>query len=361
MKKRLESVDIAKGILIIFICCLHIGNRAMPWVQLPLSGVGIFFFISGYFYKPKLAYMDNVKRRTKQILIPFLVYGIVGLIVVFAFERMRGSEISFEHLADAIVRHVFDNYCLHPLGESTTSHTIALYVLPMWFLIRLYISELIMFIFADWAIVSLRRMLLAVVSLLTATFLWGTYVGINLPFQLNTCFAIAAMLLAGAYARQHKLFDFIENGKCSLKYWGIALAVAAAFAGLLMTSASEYRIVKGFFGNTQSREQMWTVYLWFPLNICGTYLMVMLSSILAKQPVVNKALTAIGRNTLTILSTHQVMAYIIMTLLNIPLFMGKDATEANLGIRILVIIVCIVLGIAINKIKDRVKRAAVHN
>lgn len=356
MGKRLESVDIAKGLLIIFICCLHIGNSAMPWTEKHVT-VGAFLFISGYFYKPNRGYKANLKRRTKQILIPFLLYGAIGLLAVFAFELLQGKEIGLLDLADAFLRHVFDNYTFHPFYASTTANTIALYVLPMWFLMRLYIAELIMFSFADWAICSAKRMLFVVGALLTATFLWGRFVGIHiLPFQISTCFAFIAVLLAGAYAGEHNVFDYIENGRRDWRYWGIALAALGLLIGLFQTGACEYRIVKGFFGDTQTLEQMWTVYPWFIMSICSAYIVVLCSSLLAKLPVVKKVLSVIGQNTLMILSSHQVLAYILMTLINIPLFISRDATEKHLVIRILAIIVCIALGIALNKGKDKIKQ-----
>lgn len=354
-KKRLVSVDVLKGLLMIGVCCLHIGNEAMPWTSRLYVLVGIFFMMAGYFYRPGNGYRNNVLKRTRQILIPFLVYGATGLIVLYTFLEIRGEGVTVAHLLDAYCRHVLDNWCLEEIGAHTTDGTIALYVLPMWFLIRLYVSELIMFAIADWALESWKRMVASVALLTTVTFLWGTFVGIHLPFQLNTCSAIASILLIGAYAKKHNIVDRIENGWRKPSYWCIAAALVMVFAAMVMIDVNESRIVKGFFGTIHDTAHMWNVYPWVVEVSAITYLMLVASTFIGRIPVVVDILTKVGVHTLMILSTHQVIAYIILTTMGIQLSLPKGSTDADVIVRIAVIIVCIVAGILLDTMRGGIK------
>ena len=63
--ERIKSVDIVKGMAILVVVISHlIPDRTLSsWITKLFGGLmGLFFVMSGYFYKPGQSYMDNVKK-----------------------------------------------------------------------------------------------------------------------------------------------------------------------------------------------------------------------------------------------------------------------------------------------------------
>jgi len=92
IKNRIEWIDIAKGIGIILVIMGHtIALRYSKWLytfHLPL-----FFLLSGLVYNvssyPK--YMILLRRKSKQILLPWLKFFLIGLIVCLLIPEWRAS------------------------------------------------------------------------------------------------------------------------------------------------------------------------------------------------------------------------------------------------------------------------------
>ena len=79
--KRIGYVDSARGILMIIVMLYHI-IAACPLKEF-LAGlcgpvVCTFFILSGYFFRSgEKSFGENVKRRVKTLLVPFLVFSLV--------------------------------------------------------------------------------------------------------------------------------------------------------------------------------------------------------------------------------------------------------------------------------------------
>lgn len=82
--KRIQWIDIAKGIGIILVLIGHISlnkkiNNFIYSFHMPL-----FFILSGYLYKNKENY---VKKKTKTILVPYFIVSIISFVYWFLIER----------------------------------------------------------------------------------------------------------------------------------------------------------------------------------------------------------------------------------------------------------------------------------
>ena len=79
MNKRMLEQDIAKGIAILMVMALHCLTIEKKYYMIMAGLVGFlmpfFFFMSGYNYHPgKRSFKENVMKRTKQVVPPFLIY-----------------------------------------------------------------------------------------------------------------------------------------------------------------------------------------------------------------------------------------------------------------------------------------------
>lgn len=94
-KKRINWIDIAKGIFMFFVILSHSGYGPDLYVHIYtpffLSG---FFFTSGlFFYKPNIKYNEKLKKIIFTILIPYVIYWFIS----FSANKILHSEYCFIH------------------------------------------------------------------------------------------------------------------------------------------------------------------------------------------------------------------------------------------------------------------------
>ena len=90
--KRIEWIDIAKGITIFLVIIGHVSNNTTINYFIYSFHMPLFFIISGFLYKKKENY---TKRKFKSILIPYFIFSILSFMYWFIIERnFREQNIS---------------------------------------------------------------------------------------------------------------------------------------------------------------------------------------------------------------------------------------------------------------------------
>ena len=87
-KKRIDFIDLAKGICIILVILTHCG------VNFPIPGFGmmrmpLYFILSGLFFKDYGGFLQHTLKKFNKILIPFLFFYCVSYIPFYAFEYFK--------------------------------------------------------------------------------------------------------------------------------------------------------------------------------------------------------------------------------------------------------------------------------
>lgn len=84
-KKRIEFIDLAKGVCIILVVMGHCGAMVeipgMSVVRMPL-----YFILSGLFFKTYGGFWNFTIKKTNKILIPFLFFYLLGCIAYYAIK-----------------------------------------------------------------------------------------------------------------------------------------------------------------------------------------------------------------------------------------------------------------------------------
>lgn len=80
-KKRLDFIDLAKGICILLVVCFHAG--AIMWTPLLLLRMPLYFMLSGMFYKDYGGFIALCTKKIDKLIIPFLFFLICTLILTF--------------------------------------------------------------------------------------------------------------------------------------------------------------------------------------------------------------------------------------------------------------------------------------
>ena len=159
---RLDYVDIAKGMMILAVVFSHawFANSDILGDWLPFS-MPLFFFLSGYTFRPGRSYGANLGRRVVSLLFPYFIFCAVCNLFfpVYAGLVKRISMMSFAYLPKkaalwlAVLK-------VDPLGMLMST--------PMWFLAALFTASILFFALAERTRESLWKTLAAVAVLVAA-------------------------------------------------------------------------------------------------------------------------------------------------------------------------------------------------
>ena len=361
--KRIECVDITKGLAIIVVVISHLVmvSSISNVITRVFGGLmGVFFMLSSYFYKPGKGYLFNVKKRFFQIIIPFLVYNLVVILLVFLYESLRGTNMAFVEYLKVYWQRIYDSSSLTeinlgpdtgmrgPRGALTSIASMAL--VPSWFLHRMFFSELIFFAVADWALENTKRVACTIAVLLTITVLYVQFVPVHLPLQLDSCFAIAAIMLFGSYMRKLNAATYIETHPWDKK----KIIITAIFLVLYVLAAFflyEFfgrALINGKFGIVGSPS----VYIWFFCQVIFFYVMLLFGSLLAHVGFLSATLKLVGRHTLMILLFHMFFGNVVGQILTWAFGYASKPTWISL----VSVVLALCLSLCVSLARDAIKK-----
>jgi len=294
-KKRIEWIDLAKGICIFLVVFRHV-SVALD-IDYPLQTqfasfrMPLYFILSGLFFKQYEGFAGFLKRKTNKLLIPFLFFLITTSVIPFAVINHESS-----------------------LKLFFTDMNGPVYNFAIWFLLCLFeINILFYLIQLTAARLVPEHQTAAVLVLCLLLGCCGLALGVA---QVKNLFYLCTMLTAlpfftfGWWLRRHTSF---LNQPFNPKTDVPLLAVCA-----LIVATCSYRVVYAF--NEIPREGVPFIYL---CGIAGTLMVLTVSKLIKRLPLVSFW----GRYSIIILCTHQVVVFVTETILmrylsGIPLFVA---------------------------------------
>lgn len=287
MEKRLEFIDILKGIGIIFVIAGHLQNISTisrAWIysfHMPL-----FFFISGVLFRKsnlKLNKKDYILKKVKSLLYPYLTISIFFIVfnILTAIKNHSGivgiKQMIFSYLYSA------------KLYETN-------YVGALWFLTCLFSVEIMFYFIAKISNKTSKKFIVIFIGIIGLVF--GNFSSIRLPFGLDIGFTgLVFYYLGYVYKNTKSLVEFNN------KYYFLMIIPNVIFMAL------NYRILKAtiYKGRVDMLYLNYGNYLFFYISaITGILFLYGLS-----EKIHSKLLAMIGRNSLVIMGFH----LFIMTLL----------------------------------------------
>ncbi len=230
-QNRDTSMDVLRGICILFMIMGHIGFGSVFSKYIHAFHVPIFFVISGYFYKEgKLA--QRIKIRFRSLIVPYIVFGIFHLIVYWAIEGITFKEVVFGS----------DSMLFHLLVMNSLPLPIAG---ALWFLVALFFCDLL-FLLID-SVIKSEALRHAIFTLLTFLgMFWTKLFFFRPPECIDIVLANMLVYDFGWYIRQHKR----NNTVCRLLNFRPIeiLALFMISAALIMVSLT-INVKQGQFGN----------------------------------------------------------------------------------------------------------------
>lgn len=201
-------MDARKGVGILMVMMVHslLNLGAYHWIL--VGNMALFFVGAGYTYKPASTFTEEVKKKSKRLLIPYFVYGILTLLLCSATEMFRGE---FFTMGWRFVGLLYSRFTVLVCGGDEGIPMLGKLGNPaLWFLTALYGSILLTWIYTK----SKHKKLLLITYLAVSAAL--TFSPVLMPWSLDTvpCFAV---LVVWGMRRKYFCSNFWK--------WALALAV----------------------------------------------------------------------------------------------------------------------------------------
>lgn len=270
--KRLDWVDVAKGITILLMVA---GHTSIPE---PISKyiwsfhMPFFFFVSGVFYSEKKykKFSSLLKRKIFTLLVPYVFFSVVVMLGYYGTVYWNPKELY--------------------LGWSGYA---------LWFIPVLFMSEMLLYPFAKFMNKTITKIIIIVLLLCLSKLL--AMLEIHLPFKIEAVPLSSSFLFMG-----YILKDFFK--KCLFPMWLtlIAFIVSVVLSQILPKTGV-------------GRNEIGWVFPNYINAIVGIFFVMQLSRLLLSYSInkfVNQFLLWSGKNTLFILAFSQLFNYWILVVLD---------------------------------------------
>lgn len=277
--KRLNFIDIAKGIGIIAVVVGHSTQIdtlkiILFWFHMPL-----FFFISGFLFKQR---QGIIKRKAKQLLIPYLSYFIIISFIQDLFNPIGD-----------VKAHIF-NFLSG--GENLTY-----YFGVFWFITCLYFTT-VTFNF----IIKVRFKVIIILIMYLLSYINSVFFrNVNFIENINVVFFSIVFFYLGWLYQKDKNNNYLNNSTVILSSVGIIFLIIV----FMQTNQIEFII-------DMKSQQYNHLFLDIIVPICFIFIVFKLSKIIGTIPNLSTILISIGRSSLTIMYLHVPLIIVINNFYN---------------------------------------------
>lgn len=270
--KRLDWVDVAKGITILL---MVVGHTSIPETiskYIWSFHMPFFFFVSGVFYSEKKykKFSSLLKRRIFTLLVPYVFFSVVVMLGYYGTVYWNPKELY--------------------LGWSGYA---------LWFIPVLFMSEMLLYPFAKFMNKTITKIIIIVLLLCLSKLL--AMLEIHLPFKIEAVSLSSSFLFMG-----YILKDFFK--KCLFPMWLtlIAFIVSVVLSQILPKTGV-------------GRNEIGWVFPNYINAIVGIFFVMQLARLLLSYfnlNLINRFLLWSGKNTLFILAFSQLFNYWILVALD---------------------------------------------
>lgn len=314
-RKRIEYVDVAKGIAILSVIVGHtfsaydpgsLLNRFIYSFHMPL-----FFILSGFFYRPQ-DFKTAFGRKVKNLLVPYLIINAVRCLI--ALEK-SGFETMLQ------------GYLFPALYGNGSTPKIALCLFDVkivgmtWFLIAMFVCQVLYLCLEEFSKKYGTSMWILVILMAV------TGMGLNdkvwLPFSIQPAMSALLFYHAGRLMREKKILEEpVRAVPAGILIMGVVIWIVAVFYASLGMHANSYHGAASVLG-----------------AIAATYFITQFSKGLYHVPVLGGFLNWCGRNSIYIYCFHAIDKNILLSIKHVVLrFFPLPSTKGALlfsGMRLL--------------------------
>lgn len=308
MKKRIEYIDIARGLGIILVVIGHSGSPFRNIIY--LFHMALFYFISGYFYKEEYSHnpLAFLKKRIKSLYLPFVKYGLVFLCLhnLFINLSIYGDKIEYYNSITFLK-------CL--IKILTFQNTEAL-LSPFWFFSSLFIVEIsfsIIGFFIEKLIIKRKELIQFLIILIcNGLGYYSSLYNITLTRNSHTALSVICIFYLGYLYKQYE--NKIKNN-IYLLILSFCILVICNCYGTIELSQNRYE----------------SPLFLIVCSICGIYIVFYVSKLLCTSKFNIKFIKYAGRNTIPIIALH-LLTFRFLNLIQILIYKYPLESLSNIVI-----------------------------
>lgn len=315
MKKRLQYLDICKGMGIFLVVLGHVlqNNPFRIWIysfHMPL-----FFFLSGYtfFYNKVLNFKEFIENKFKSIIIPYFLFSFIWYLYWLSFERnMRPDTLNIQAFKPLLG-------IFYGVGNGSW----LVFNIALWFLPCLFITEVVFYCIIRS--IDKERNIFAI--LLTSSFigfLISQVVSIRFVWGIDIAFTSIVFYGLGYFFHKNNLENKFSSKQTGIILVLIAINILSAFVNKLVDM--NLLVLGNYF-------------LYYISAISGTMFLFLFSKKIAH----NKWLSYLGSNSLIIMAIHEPIKRIIIKLMsmivNIPVDVLRQTLLSSFLCTIIIILI----------------------
>lgn len=338
MKKRIDWVDVVKGIGMILVIVSHTEEHFMPGqlvtLKIPIYTfhMPLFFFMSGYLFSMKNSFKEFLKNKSKRILVPYFCLGTI-LVLFDTYWQGRNpfgnpwfqKERFFGEMLSLLYQNRF---------------------WTLWFIACLFWMNILFYVIVKH-LKSEKKRAIVVTVMAVAGLIYYMVGGPNLPWNIDVCFTAMPFFYVGYVCRKK---DFIGK-KLLANRWKWAM-----FAGFIALDA--VCAVINLVTTGQFLEFWGNMYGIAPLTYLGAFAGIFAVIILADACHGFAPLRYIGENTMLFYAWHQTMLLPLVQQFYVKMMWFQDAWLPPVMYygRVIVstLIICVLMSL-VNEILCRAK------
>lgn len=320
-RKRIEYVDVAKGIAILCVVAGHtfaaydpgsLQNKFIYSFHMPL-----FFILSGFFYKPQ-EFKKAFWKKVKSLLVPYFVINALRCLVAL-------YQSGFENM--------LTGYFFPALYGNGSTPKIALSLFDVkivgmtWFLMALFMCQVMYLSLEEFS----KKYGAPMWMLVFITAITG--IGFNdkvwLPFSIQPAMGALIFYHAGRLMREKKVLEEpVTAMPVGILVMGAVMWLVTIFYANLGMHANSYHSLVSFLG-----------------AIAATYFITQFSKWLYRVPALGVFLNWCGRNSIYIYCLHAIDRTIIVPIKRVVLMVFTLPSTKGALLFVVIRLCCILLGV----------------
>ena len=335
-RKRIEYVDVAKGIAILLVVVGHTFSAYDPGSFLNKFiysfHMPLFFILSGFFYKPQ-EFKKALGKKVRSLLFPYLIINAVRCLIALC---QSGGE---KMLTDFLLPALYGNGSTPKIGLCLFDVKI---VGMTWFLIAMFMCQVMYLCLEEFS--RKYGTPLWILVLLTAV----TGIGLNdkvwLPFSIQPAMGALIFYHVGRLLGEKKILEEpLSAMPAGILVMGAVIWIVAVFYASLGMHANSYHGAAAILG-----------------AIAATCFITQFSKGLYRVPVLGTFLNWCGRNSIYIYCFHAVDKNVLLSIKRMVLrFFPLPSTKGALlfsGMRLLFVLLGALLFVVIKTIVQELWR-----
>lgn len=280
-KKRLEFIDVAKGIGILLVVLGHLNSPEQPIRNFIYSfHMPLFFFLSGLFFKGDTDFKTFLKKSVKTLLIPYFIFIALDCIVYIIDNGFQAESVIF---------------ALKSRVLSATGLRLRITNLPIWFLFALFYIRILYYFVNRNKIVEVTIVLAGLVLVAVAKDFWYP----------PKCMYIVAIPCFIFYSAGYRLKSFVfKLGNMKPSFIGCVSTIALFGAVWVLSNVNDCVNVYSYkYGN---------VILFYLNAFMGCFLTLYLSLIISKVKGAGAVAAYYGKNSIVVMLFHYYLCRILL-------------------------------------------------